>query len=73
MCPMMLAWTELVLGIWILISPWLLGASANSLMLWSNVLVGLVLVVLNLWMIFTLPTPRVEEEEVQKTNGGGKK
>jgi hypothetical protein len=49
-------WAGLILGAWILVSPWLLGFSALGLMKWSNVLVGLVLVLMNAWAIFEKET-----------------
>jgi hypothetical protein len=45
-------WTGLILGAWILVSPWLLGFSALGFMKWSNVLIGLVLVLINAWALF---------------------
>jgi len=45
-------WTELGLGVWVLISPWLLGFSSISIMKWSNLLVGLSLVLIGIWAIF---------------------
>ncbi|MDP2598542.1 MAG: SPW repeat protein [Candidatus Liptonbacteria bacterium] len=45
-------WVGLVLGFWVLVSPWLLGFSSISIMKWSNLLVGLVLVLMNTWIIF---------------------
>jgi len=45
-------WIELGLGLWVLVSPWLLGFASISIMKWSNLLVGLVLVLLNAWIIF---------------------
>jgi hypothetical protein len=45
-------WTGLILGAWIIISPWLFGVDAIGSIKWSNVLVGLALVVMNAWKIF---------------------
>lgn len=45
-------WIGLVLGIWILISPWPLGFGGITIMMWNNVIAGLVLVLVNLWAIF---------------------
>ncbi len=45
-------WTELVIGLWIMVSPWLLGFSSIGIMKWSNVLCGLVLVLMNAWALF---------------------
>jgi tetrahydromethanopterin S-methyltransferase subunit E len=45
-------WTGLVIGIIIIISPWVLGFSDISLAKWSNIIVGLVLVLMNAWIVF---------------------
>ncbi len=41
----------IILGAWILISPWLLGFSDVSLAKWSNVLCGLALIVAGTWKV----------------------
>lgn len=45
-------WIELVAGFWIIISPWVLGFASISLMKWSNVILGVLIVILNTWAIF---------------------
>jgi len=53
-------WTEVVVGIIMIASPWVLGFSDISLAKWCNVLIGLVLVLMGAWMMFgeqTSPTP----------------
>jgi hypothetical protein len=51
-------WTELVVGAFVLISPWLLGFSDIALAKWGNVLCGLVLVIVNVWAIYgDVPVP----------------
>ncbi len=42
-------WMTLILGIWIFITPWLLGFATNAAGLWSNVLTGLALVVVSIY------------------------
>ncbi len=42
-------WITLILGIWVFISPWLLGFSGHAAGLWSNVVVGLILVVVSIY------------------------
>jgi hypothetical protein len=42
-------WLPIIIGAWILISPWLLGFSDISLAKWSDVLCGLVLVMVGVW------------------------
>ena len=53
-------WIELILGIWILISPWLLGYSDISVMKWSNLLCGLILILVGVWGIFESSIKKVE-------------
>ena len=48
-------WTgriELILGIWIFVSPWVLGFASLSPVLWNNIIVGAVMILLGLWEIF---------------------
>lgn len=35
-------WANLVLGLWLILSPWLLGYSATSAALWNALIVGVV-------------------------------
>ncbi|MBI2589962.1 SPW repeat protein [Candidatus Berkelbacteria bacterium] len=42
-------WITLILGIWVFISPWLLGFSDNAAGLWSNILAGLILVIVSIY------------------------
>jgi uncharacterized membrane protein YczE len=35
-------WANLVLGIWLILSPWILGYSATSAALWNALIVGVV-------------------------------
>jgi hypothetical protein len=56
-------WTELTLGIWLIVSPWLLGFSSISVMKWSNLMVGLLLVLINVWIIFGKKRASLPSEE----------
>ena len=38
-------WIYLILGVWIFVSPWLLGFSDHTAALWSSLIVGLLLVI----------------------------
>ena len=44
--------TEIIVGAWLLLSPWLLGFADISVMRWSDVVCGLVLILLGVWSIF---------------------
>jgi len=45
-------WTELVIGIIMIASPWIFGFSDISLAKWCNVLIGLLLVLMGAWAMF---------------------
>jgi hypothetical protein len=44
-------WAGLVLGVWLIISPWVLGFSGFPVPFWNMFLVGLVVAVLDGWAI----------------------
>lgn len=41
----------IVLGIWLLISPWVLGYSALNLPSWNSVLIGVLTIIFALWNV----------------------
>jgi hypothetical protein len=45
-------WIQVGLGVWLILSPWFLEFSSISIMKWNNMGVGLLLVLLNVWIIF---------------------
>jgi hypothetical protein len=45
-------WTQGVIGVWILLSPWLLGFASVSLAKWSCALCGMAFVLVNAWRLF---------------------
>ncbi len=47
-----LSWVQLVLGLWVLVSPWLIGFADISAALWSNVIVGALVAIFALWQLF---------------------
>lgn len=49
---MTIAWIQMITGLWLILSPWLLGFHEVTLIKWANVLVGIFLVLLNAWVIF---------------------
>ncbi|MFH0890823.1 MAG: SPW repeat protein [Candidatus Liptonbacteria bacterium] len=59
----MFYWAEVAIGVWLIISPWILGANSAILLLWSNTIFGIVLVLAGLWSIYG------KEPENQKSNG----
>jgi len=44
-----LDWINVVLGVWLIIAPFLLGYSALAAALWNDIIVGIVVVVLAGW------------------------
>jgi len=44
-------WINLTLGIWLLLSPWALGFSSSTLLMWNAVIAGSLVVVLAGWAI----------------------
>jgi hypothetical protein len=45
-------WTEVIVGAFVLISPWLLGFSDITLARWGNVVCGLTLILVGIWAIY---------------------
>jgi len=46
------SWLAFGLGVWLVVSPWLLGFGGISLAKWSSVLAGLVLAITFGWELF---------------------
>ena len=46
-------WANVALGIWLLISPWVLGFSSMMAAMWNAVIVGIVVAALALWALGT--------------------
>ena len=44
-------WTNVGLGVWLLISPWALGFSSSTLLMWNAVIAGVLIAVLAGWAI----------------------
>jgi len=42
-------WLTIVLAVWLLISPWVLGFYGLNLVVWNNLLVGSLTVIFVLW------------------------
>lgn len=47
------AWANIVLGTWLVVSPWLIGFSGLEPALWNAVIVGAAIAVLALWALAT--------------------
>jgi len=46
-------WANVVFGVWLVISPWILGFSGLGAAMWNAVIVGAVVAVLALWALGT--------------------
>ncbi|PIZ44597.1 hypothetical protein COY31_02305 [Candidatus Wolfebacteria bacterium CG_4_10_14_0_2_um_filter_39_18] len=47
-----LNWIQLVLGVWVFVSPWILGFSDINVALWGNIIAGALILIISLWEIF---------------------
>ncbi len=47
-----LNWFQLILGLWIFVSAWILGFSDIATALWNNIIIGALMVIFSLWQIF---------------------
>jgi len=46
-------WIQLVLGLWVLASPWILGFAGITIALWSNIIAGVLIAIFALWELFS--------------------
>lgn len=46
-------WASIALGVWLMISPWILGFGKQTILMWNAVIVGAVVAVLALWALGT--------------------
>jgi SPW repeat len=51
----MFDWTNLLLGLWVLISPWVLGYASSMAALWSAVVLGIAVMLVSLWALYQPP------------------
>jgi hypothetical protein len=45
-------WLNLVLGLWLIASPWLLGFASNVNAMWTNMVLGLLVAAVSLWAVW---------------------
>ena len=50
-------WIDMVLGLWLVASPWLLGFTANANAMWTSVVLGLVVAAVSLWAVWDIHHP----------------
>lgn len=46
-------WVQVLLGLWIVIAPWVLGFASSRALAWNSVIVGIVLIVVSLGSLKT--------------------
>lgn len=51
-------WTNIVLGVWLLASPWLLGFSTSAALTWNAVIIGGLVAVFAGWALYEEQGPR---------------
>ncbi len=49
---MNLRWAFIILGAWVIISPWIFGVGVDLVLAWSNVVAGLAVTLLGAWELF---------------------
>lgn len=59
------SWLKFILGIWILISPWILGYWRITSALWNQIIIGVLIILLFLWEVVG-----TEEKQKNKINEG---
>lgn len=45
-------WVDVVLGVWLIVSPWLLGFAAMTALTWNAVIMGAIVVALSGWVLY---------------------
>lgn len=51
-----ISWVNVLLGIWVLISPWALGYADNSVVMRNNVILGIIVILLSGWSALATDT-----------------
>jgi uncharacterized membrane protein YiaA len=52
-----LSWIDTILGIWLFLSPFILGFTAAPVVMWNALIVGVIVVVLSVWAAFSARSP----------------
>src|SRR5581483_11848836 len=51
-------WASLVLGVWLVIAPWLIGFAATVAALWTHVVLGVLLAAVAAWEVWFVEQPK---------------
>lgn len=46
-------WVDLVLVMWLIVSPWVLGFTSMAALIWNAMIVGAIVAILLAWALFT--------------------
>lgn len=50
-------WANLVLGLWLIVSPWILGFAANVNAMWTSIILGLLVAAVSIWAVWDIHHP----------------
>lgn len=50
-----LSWINAILGLWMIISPWIYGYAGDAARLWNSIIVGIIVVILGVWSASSTP------------------
>ncbi|WP_026620776.1 hypothetical protein M728_004745 (plasmid) [Ensifer sp. WSM1721] len=45
-------WANMVIGLWLIVSPWLLGFMANVNAMWTHVILGVLVAAISAWAVW---------------------
>lgn len=48
-------WVNAILGVWLVVSPWIIGFSGVAYALWNQIIVGIIVAALALWAYYSVP------------------
>lgn len=51
-------WVNMVIGLWLIVSPWLLGFVANMNAMWTHVILGVLVAALSAWAVWDYRHPQ---------------
>lgn len=61
------SWTNVVLGVWLVIAPFALGYSATTAAMWNDIVVGLVVLALGAWSAISVRSSQPTGGQQQMT------
>lgn len=56
-------WGLACVGLWLAVSPWVLGFSSISVMKWNNIAIGVGIILVNMWSIFGKDGEAIQETD----------